>query len=212
MTISEMKVYQTQRAKAVQKKQVNNNVKYENGILLHAIPHDLLKTKPIDWNDRAQSDCPKIAFRRFFSSQIQYEPTTDGLMGYTDREYTIWFDNGIIETFTSPIIRTTETPNAQRVNYVQVESILMHSKNFMNAYLDAYEKCYKIGLPHTILISLIGVQGVFFYARERNYTTTLPCPTHIYFFPIVTITVQNRQNSWQYILETIHKTLMQSFL
>jgi hypothetical protein len=209
MTLNEIKTIYADRAQKVLNHQVNETVNYESGILLHAIPHSLLAEKPMDWSNREQSNCPKIAFRRFSDSQIQYNQLVDGYIGYTDREYTIWFDNGIIETFSSPIVQITDIPNAPSVNYIQVETIFMHSRNFMNAYLYTYERCFRIANPYSMMISLIGVKGVFFSARERNYTTTTPCNTNIYTFPIINYTGQSRNDYWNEILKNIHSTLMQ---
>ncbi len=204
-----MKKFHLTRAQGILDNQIVESLKNNDGILFHSIPSKLLAKKPIDWNIRDQSNCPKIAFRKFSDSQIQYKSIEYGFIGNTDEEYTIWFDDGIIETFSSPIIHQTEIPNAPIVDYIQVDMIIKHTRDFINAVYQTYEKCYKYFEPFTLFISLVNVQGVFYNARERNYTTTLPCRENLFTIAIVIFSGQGKVEFWHEVLNEIHSSIMQ---
>lgn len=209
MNKEELNKYLLERIELTLNNEVTDALSYTNGILFHGVPSSLSESDPINWASEDEMMVVKNAITKYTANELIFKQINDGLIGTSEKEYTLLFNNGIIETFSTRAVRQTPINFPPKIRYVQVEAIIENAMKFIEYLMDLSRNFYDEKISFDMYISLIGIKGVVFNVTEKDYTTTVKFPDDTLTFQINSLNNREKEDIQESIKDAFDKTLFQ---
>ena len=209
MKKEELNKYLLERIELAMNKEVTDALSYTNGILFHGVPSSLSESDHINWASEDKMLVVKNAITKYTANELIFNQTNDGLIGVSEKEYTLLFNNGIIEAFSTRVVRQTPINFPPKIRYVQVEAVVENTMKFIEYLMELSENVSAGKVSFDMYISLIGIKGVVFNVTEKDYTTTVNFPDDTLMFQINDINGRKKEDILESIKDSFDKTLFQ---
>jgi hypothetical protein len=178
-TEEEMIEYVSGRIELIEKGELHESIPKKNGVLVHVIPQNMDGLIPFDIEDDKKNDRFEInyAFRSFSDLDAVFENNEVGIFSYIEnRGFYSCFQNGIVETYRSPIAIPNQL--AGGMQQIKVDNIFYQIRSTLDAAKAVHQKIFKSKPPYFVFITLIGVGGTYLYSIDKNYVITDAFPSN----------------------------------